>query len=360
MAKTYRIAVIGRTGRGNYGHSIDVAWSTHPRARIVGVADDDTEGLRRAGERLKTTALFADYGKMIAAVQPDIVAVCPRWLDGHLEMVLAAAEARASVFLEKPMAPTLFECDRMIDACDRVHARLAVAHNNRVCPIIDHVEQRVRAGIIGEVQEIRGRGKEDRRAGGEDMMVLGTHVFDLMRRFGGGDPQWVSARVCVAGREMRASDVVREGPEGMGPIGGDNISAMFGFPGGVTGYFASKRSSDTAGKRFGVDVYGSKGVIAIRCGHVPGVWISESASWAGASWRPFEIPTGTRPADLNDAYHCMIDDLLDAMENHREPVSGGRNGRWTIEMVMGVYAAHMAGGRVKLPLAQRAHPFGTA
>ena len=355
MPEKYRVAIIGRTGRGNYGHGIDTAWKTHPRAEIVGVADDNADGLSKAGERLQTKALFGDYRKMLRETKPDVVAICQRWLDAHLEMVLAGAEARASMFMEKPAARTLAECDQMADACDRVHARLSVAHNMRVCPVLDHVERLVGDGLIGDLQEIRGRGKEDRRAGGEDMMVLGTHVFDLMRRFG-GDPQWVSGRVCVKGREMKRTDVVAEGPEGMGPIGGDQVEAMFAFPKGVTGYFASKRSSEESGKRFGMDLYGSKGVLAIRAAHVPEVWISRSVNWAGAAWERMAMPAGIRPTGQNDAYHCMIDDLLGAMEARREPVSGILNARWTIEMLMGVYAAHRAGGRVTLPLPERRHP----
>jgi predicted dehydrogenase len=356
MAKTYRVAVIGRTGRGNYGHSIDVAWKTHPRAQIAGIADDDAAGLAKAGERLGCNILFADYRKMLAEVRPDIVLICPRWVDGHLEMALAAADARASIFMEKPMARTLAECDRIIDACDRAHTRISVAHNNRVCPIIDHVEQRVRDGLIGDLQEIRGRGKEDRRAGGEDLMVLGTHVFDMMRRFAGGDPEWAFAQVRAKGVPLQRSQIRADGPEGLGPIGGDDIQAMYGFRNGLTGYFASKTSSDTRGERFGVDLYGSKGVIAIRAGHVPKVWIQESAGWSGAAWKPFPLPEGVRPRDLNDAYHLMIDDLLAAIEADREPVSGGRNTRWTIEMVMAVYASHKASRPVKLPLERREHP----
>lgn len=358
MPETYRVAVIGRTGRGNYGHNIDVAFATHPRCRVIAVADDNPEGLKKAGDRLKTTALYADYRQMLDREKPQIAAVCPRWLDGHLEMVEAVAAAHAHVFMEKPMGPTLAECDRMIDACDRVHSRIAIAHNMRVCPILDHVERQVKDGIIGDLQELRGRGKEDRRAGGEDMMVLGTHVFDLMRRFG-GDPQWVTSRIALNGREVRVADVNPKGPEGMGPIAGDNIQATFAFPNGLTGYFASKRSNEGTGKRFGIDLYGSKGVIAIRAGHAPDVWINRSVNWTGEAWQRLPIPAEIGPHNEREAYHLMVDDLLGAIEGDREPQASGRTARWTIEMAMGVYAAHKTGTRVVLPLSRRDHPLAS-
>ena len=355
MAKTWRVGVIGRTGKGNYGHSLDISWKTYPGVEIVGVADDNPDGLRAAGERLGVRALYPSYARMLREQKPDVVVIGPRWIDAHLEMVLAAAEARASIFMEKPMARTPAECDRMIDACDRAHVRMSVAYNMRCCPVLDYVEARLKEGIIGDIQELRGRGKEDRRAGGEDMMVLGTHVFDLMRRFA-GDPEWVFARMVEGNREFRKTDVRIDGPEGMGPIGGTAIDAMYGFAGGRTAFFGTRRSSDVAGTRFGLDLYGSRGVLAIRAAHVPEVWVLPSVNWTGQPWKRLEVPAGTRPRDLEDAYHLMIDDLLDAIVKDKEPVAGGRNARWTLEMTMGVYASHKAGGPVKLPLKERGNP----
>ena len=46
--KTYRVAVIGRTGKGNYGHGLDRVWTEIPNAQVVAVAD---ENARRAVRR---------------------------------------------------------------------------------------------------------------------------------------------------------------------------------------------------------------------------------------------------------------------------------------------------------------------
>lgn len=355
MPPPYRVAVIGRTGRGNYGHSLDVAWKTHPRAQVIAVADDNPQGLTQAAERLQTNAAYSDWRKMLRDEKPAIVVVAPRHIDCHLEMALGALEARAHVFLEKPFARTPAECDQIIDAADRAHLRVTVAHNMRSNPILDYVQQRLAAGLIGEILEIRGRGKEDKRAGGEDLMVLGTHIFDLMRRFA-GDPLWAFGRVATAGRELTRADVIHGGPEGLGPIAGDAISGTFGFPSGLTGYFASRRSNETSGRRWGVDLYGTEGVLAIRANHVPEIWLCRASRWVGEPWQRLEFPSNLRPKDVNDANHLLVEDLLDAIENGREPHSGGRTARWTIEMAMSLYASQRAGGRVRLPLEKRTHP----
>ena len=40
-AKKYRVAVIGHTGRGNYGHGIDTVWNAFSQMEVVGVADPE-------------------------------------------------------------------------------------------------------------------------------------------------------------------------------------------------------------------------------------------------------------------------------------------------------------------------------
>jgi len=52
----------------------------------------------------------------------------------------------------------------------------------------------LRDGELGVLQEIRARGKEDSRAGGEDLIFLGTHTSDLLRYFA-GDLLWVFSHI---------------------------------------------------------------------------------------------------------------------------------------------------------------------
>ena len=108
----YRVAVIGHTGRGNYGHGVDTVWLEVPRTQVVAVADADARGLAAAVKRLGGVKGYADYRKMLDEVKPEIVAVGPRWLGEHRDMVVAAAECGArGIYMEKPMCPTLAEAD---------------------------------------------------------------------------------------------------------------------------------------------------------------------------------------------------------------------------------------------------------
>jgi predicted dehydrogenase len=180
MAKKYCVAVIGRTGKGNYGHGLDVVWKALDNVEVVAVADEDDKGRAAAAQRLGARAAYADYREMLDKERPHIVSVADRWLDRHRDMVVACARAGASVFLEKPFARTLAEADEMVTACEMHHVKLAIAHQTRYSPRLRVVRDLIGAGRLGDVLELRARGKEDSRGGGEDLMVLGTHLMDLI------------------------------------------------------------------------------------------------------------------------------------------------------------------------------------
>src|SRR5262245_36877108 len=327
MPKTYRVAVIGRTGKGDYGHGLDTVWLNNDRAEIVAVADEDEKGRAAAANRLRAPNAYADYRTMLTKEKPQIVSVACRWLDPHRDMVSACAEAGASVFLEKPLCPTLQEADEMIAACDKHHVKCAIAHQTRYSPRLTVVKQLIADGKLGELMEMRGRGKEDARGGGVDLMVLGTHILDLMRLLA-GDARWCFARVWQNGKLALPADV-RQGDEGMGPIQGDRIAATYGFDNGVTGTFGTYKAKEGAGKRFSLHIFGSKGMIHLVTGSLPAVYWWDDPSWmpgsSKAAWQPITSAGVGQPEPHKDssADFCnrlIAADLIDAIEKDRQPL----------------------------------------
>src|SRR5438046_2455593 len=125
MSHNYRVGVIGRTGRGNYGHDLDTVWLDLPNVQIVAVADESEEGRAHARERLGAPAAYADYREMLRREQPDMVSVAPRWLDCHRDMAVSCAEAGVrGVLMEKPLARSLTEADEMVAACERTGMKM--------------------------------------------------------------------------------------------------------------------------------------------------------------------------------------------------------------------------------------------
>jgi predicted dehydrogenase len=363
----YRAAVIGRTGRGDYGHGLDVAMLGHPNLTVVAVADDDPKGLAAAAKRLGVDRVYDDYRAMLDREKPQFVAVAPRWVDCHKAMILDCAERGIHVFSEKPLAPDLAQADAIVSACERSHVKLAIAFQSRYGPRYERVRELIGSGTIGEVLELRGRGKEDQRGGGEDLMVLGPHIMDLIRGLI-GDASWCFARVTDGGKPItRAS--VRPGAEGLGPLAGDRIDAVYGFKDTpVVAHFATARPADKEGRnrRFGLRIFGSKGVIEISTGWLPPASLLAEPSWVETAKGPHRVEITSagpgKPEPLSDtgmdpANKRIVADLIHAVETDSQPKASVYDARASLEMLLACHASQVHGGPVAFPLVDRdTHP----
>ena len=361
MPQIYRVAVIGNTGRGNYGHGIDTVWGDLDNCEVVAVADPDEKGRAEAAKRVKAPKAYADYRQMLDEAKADIVAVCPRWIDEHRDMVVAAAEHGCHIYMEKAMCRTPAEADEMIAACEKNKVRAAIAHQTRYSPRLQAIRDLIADDKLGTILEFRGRGKEDQRGGGEDLWVLGSHIMNLIDVFG-GDPLWCFARVEQNGKPITKADV-KPGNEGLGSLAGDTVSAMYGMSGGATAYFGSKRG--TAGGRFGLQIYGTKGILEILTGDIPSVQFLPDPAWSpgrsGAKWVEVSSTGIGEPEPFTDGgleggNVRAVRDLIQAIEEDRQPECSLYEGRTVIEMICGVFESARVNGPVSLPLKNRGNP----
>jgi predicted dehydrogenase len=359
----YRIGIIGRTGRGDYGHATDEAFVGLDNCQTVAVADDDKVGLAAMAKKHQVDQAFADYREMLDKAKPDIVVIGQRWIDQHRDMAVAAADRGIHVYMEKPFCRTLAEADEIVAAGERTHAKLALAHPTRYSPKLQTVKRLIAEGAIGKVLEYRGRGKEDRRGGGEDLWVLGTHVMDAIRAFA-GHPAWCFARVTKDGHPVVKADVV-EGNEGIGPLAADAVTAMYGLSDGATAYFQSIKNMAGKGSRYGLMIYGSAGIFEVLEGTMPSVKYLSDPSWSPgrskAAWQDVSSAGIGKEETISDSvwqnrHRPAALDLLRAIEEDRQPASSAYEARGATEMIVAVFESHRQGGPVALPLENRQNP----
>ncbi|MFP6900875.1 MAG: Gfo/Idh/MocA family oxidoreductase [Opitutales bacterium] len=361
----WRVGVIGHTGRGNYGHGLDVVWNLLKETSIVAVADANKGGLAKAQKKLEVEKAYANYRDMLSKEKPDIVAVCPRHVDQRVPMITAACEAGAKgIYVEKPFARSPEEADQIAKACAKAKTKLAVAHRNRYHPVLPVLKKLLKEGMIGEVLELRGRGKEDRRGGGEDLWVLGTHVFDLFNNLA-GKPLSCSAEMRQGGKPVTKEDVY-EGNEGLGPLAGDEIHARWRMANGCTAYFDSVRNRGRREAAFGLQIIGNKGVVDIRNDREPLVHFMENSPWEPAKAERKWVPVTSagvdkpEPHDVRGAIHNHIAaarDLLEAIKEDRSPLCDLEAARMTTEFACSVFESHRLGGQtVEMPLKTRINP----
>ena len=356
--KPYRAVVIGRTGGGDYGHGYDQIFKGLDNVVTEAIADPDRAGLRKAAERSGAKRQYVDYREMLQKEKPDLVCIASRYPDCHREMALAAIAVGRGLFIEKPLTETLADADAILAAAQARKVKIQVAHNRRYTSDFVRVRALLAEGRIGVVREVQIHGKQDARVGGEDMLVLGTHDFDLMR-FYFGDPLWCEASVTAKGHDLQRTDV-GQGREPM-LVAGDTIHALFAFPNNVTVHWASVKTSDrwnitpSQPEKWAFEILGTKGIIAYQSGVEFG-WLDSPYflhQSDGVSWQP--LPQPANWVWPEQARH-PIKSLIHAIETDSEPVVSGADGRWAVEMVAAVYLAQIRRSRVRFPLAERAHP----
>ena len=364
MAKV-RVGVIGHTGRGNYGHGLDTVWLEIDQAEIVAVADAHDAGRVKAMDRLHTGKGFADYRKMLDETEPDVVSICQRHLDQHKDMVVECAQRGIHMYMEKPMCRTLAEADEMVAACEKNNVKLALAFQTRYGPRLQRVKQMIEEGAIGDLVELRARGKEDHRGGPEDMWVLGSHLFNMIDFFT-GDPRWCFAQVWQEGKPITAEDVY-EGNEGIGLLAGDNIQAMYGLDDGVIATFGTRKNGVPSGKnsRFSLRIFGTTGAFDMTTGYMNPVYYLPSSNWAAPRYQQKWVevssagpgePEPLEPATNHHGNIVACRDLLAAIEEDRQPEASIYEGRTTVEMTAAVFESARQGRPVNMPLENRNNP----
>ncbi len=365
-AKKWRVAVIGHTGRGDFGHGLETPWRRSPEAEIVGVADAGRDGAAKAQKRFDGIRFFADYRKMLEEVRPDIVLVTTRHADQHLAMTQAAAETGAKgIYLEKPVCRTLGEANAMIAACSARGVTAAIAHRNRYHPALPVVQRLVAEGAIGRLIEIRGRGKEDTRGPGTDLWVLGSHVLNVALCFT-GRPVACTGSLLAGGRPVTKADL-QEGGDAVGKVGGDELHVRFDTATNVPIFFDSKKGAGVPTAGFGLHLVGTDGVIDLRMDetplahHLPGNPfrpVKTPRAWtpitSGGLGQPDAIPNvGT----LVSSHELAARDLHEAILKRRAPLCSLEDGRTLVELTMATFESHRRGGvRLELPFKGEGNP----
>jgi predicted dehydrogenase len=182
-----RVALVGM---GRIGRVHVQALSAVRTAEVVGVYDVNTELARERAEATSVKRVFASWHEMLN--DPDVQCVgvlLPH--DLHEQFTVEALEAGKHVVCEKPLAPTLAECDRMLAAAKRSGAKLFPVHNRVYGPGVETMGKLLRQNAIGEVFLAQTSGFEapptvqtwlaTPRGGGGVLMSQAVHPIYVLR-----------------------------------------------------------------------------------------------------------------------------------------------------------------------------------
>lgn len=380
---TYRVAILKDTSKQMLGlHALHVAFRGLPNVEVVAHVDANSADIEKKLSFTQAKRHYTDYLEMLDTEKPDIVVLCSRHPADHFAQIKAAAERGCHLYCEKPMTADLREADKIVALIDKHHVKLCVAHPTRYSLPYLTMKRLIDSGEIGTPFTAYGRGKCDHRGGGEDMMVLGTHILDL-QDFLFGAPERVWADVKTNGKPIVAGKL-NETVEPIGPAAGDDIYACMNFPNGVRGIFESRRGLPSVPEgivQMGLTVVGSKGALNMRFNDAatpvcklgisrrPGppedatefeaVPLTETRNIPGAEpldWSLCGKPDVPHASFFLESNRFAVCDLMAAIQEDRQPVSNALNARTTLEMIYGIYASSLSKQDIKLPLLDRTHP----
>jgi predicted dehydrogenase len=276
-----KVAVIGA---GVNGSNHARALAALDEVQVIAIADPVAEKAE-ATARGVGARTYGDHRAMLQDAKPDAVWVStPCWL--HAEQTIDCASAGAHIMCEKPMALSLADCDRMIEAAKANGVKLMVGQSTRYNPALLELKRILESGRCGELVNAwssrkswpkRRPGTEwrfDDETSGGVVLELEVHEIDFLRSIG-GEIRQVYARTARSGAH--------------GPNFLDNLSAVLTFEraayatleaswscplGGMgRGFIGTKGTAMVRGKQVQVRTVGAESTETIDAraeDHVPG------------------------------------------------------------------------------------------
>ncbi len=179
-ARELRLGVVGLGFGANHARVL----SELDGVCLAAVCDSDADRLAAAA-RGRTLAAYADYGEMLRKERLDAVVVAvPAHL--HAPVALAAIGAGCALLVEKPLAPSAGEAQRIVAAAEQAGVALMAGHIERFNPAVAELVRRVRAGEAGRVLQVSARRLAYFREAPREVDVgvihdLALHEIDMMR-----------------------------------------------------------------------------------------------------------------------------------------------------------------------------------
>ncbi|MGN6444091.1 Gfo/Idh/MocA family protein [Amnibacterium sp.] len=197
-----RVGVIGVGQRAEIAQHVG---STDTPARLVLAVDPTEAGRARAVRSFgRDVRVVASVGDGIGDELDAAIVTTPD--DTHAAVAIPLLEAGVAVYLEKPMAITLEDCDRLLDTAARTGTPLYVGHNMRHMSVVRQMKALIDDGAIGEVKSIWcrhfvGNGGDfyfkdwhaERRHVNSLLLQKASHDLDVMHWLAGRSTKRVTA-----------------------------------------------------------------------------------------------------------------------------------------------------------------------
>lgn len=337
--KTYRAVLAGTGGIGD-AHVRAVA-ATNGRIRLVAAADLDAGRVRDFATRHRIPETFTDYTAMLHATRPDLVIVATP-PGQHTAMCIAAMEAGAWVWCEKPLCSSLADADRIAATENETGRYTACVFQMRFASSTAHLHRLAETGRLGRplvavcntlwyrdaayyAAPWRGTWKEL----GGPTMLLGIHAMDHLLHLLG---DWTEVRALAATLD-RAIEV-------------EDVSlAMISFANGAVASVVNSALSPRQETYLRLDYQKAS------------VELTHLYTYTGENWRFTPSASAAAdglleawqnsPPDVGSTHEAQLAALLANLDHDTRPLTSGSEARRTLDLLTSIYKSAFTGTTVR-------------
>ncbi len=342
MAQTIRFGIVGC---GAIGHWHAKALQSLPDAVLVGAADGVPARAVEFGTTYGVRA-FATPEALFASPDVDVACICtPSGL--HAPLAIQALEAGKHVVVEKPMALTLVDADRVLEAGRRNGRLIAVISQLRFSPAVRRLKEAVDQGRLGrlvmadlvmeyhrtqEYYDLGGWRGTWAMDGGGALMNQGIHGIDLLQ-YVMGPVKSVSARIATLVRRIEVEDtaaVVVEFENGALATVQATTSVYPGYP-----------------RRLGI--HGDRGSIVLEEDTLVAWDLLDPGEGPAPVLGHTQSKASSDPGAVGTEGHIrQLGDFADAVRTGGRPLVDGVEGRKAVEIILAAYESSKEGRPVLL------------
>jgi predicted dehydrogenase len=323
---------MGRIGRMHLR-----ALSATPAARIVGVYDQNLALARERADAARVDHVYSSWSEVLDDERVQCVGVLlPH--DLHEQYSVEALQAGKHVVCEKPLAPTLPECDRMLAAAARASRSLFPVHNRVYSLGVEKMGEILRQDGIGEVFLAQTTGFEapptvqtwlaTPRGGGGVLMSQAVHPMYVLRWLLGG-----VARVSCLFGDRKVVDMTAE----------DHAVVLLKFANGIAAEMTCTFGIAHGPLDHSITLHGRDGYLELTRN---GLHIISPRIYGDTDLH--EIPLSE--PDPSAAFTRMWEDYARGMLEGMPTRQSGEDGKLAVEIVQAAYRSNTTGQTIDLPL----------
>ena len=293
---------------------------------------------------------YTDFKEMIEVENPELISIATE-SGNHAEIALYCIGAGINVIIEKPMAMSIEDADKIIALAEEKDVKVSACHQNRFNVAVQELRKAIESGRFGKISHgsihvrwNRNKGYYDQAPwrgtwaqDGGALMNQCIHGIDLLRWMMGDEVEEV-----YGATRQQFHDYLEAEDVGM---------AVVKFKNGAIGTIEGTTNVYPKNLEETLYIFGENGTVKIGGTSTNNIDVWDFADETEADSKNKGLEEATSNV-YGNGHTSLFADVIDAIENDRKPYVDAVAGRNALEMILSIYKSQKTGQPIKLPLDQ--------